>query len=68
MITHTIRDRDSNLKEVQLTARAAIMAHCQECMGYVNTEVRRCTDPNCCLFLFRLADTVPQEMRKKRRK
>jgi hypothetical protein len=44
------------------------MAFCKECVGWIETDVRPCTDKNCALFLFRLRDTVPKEMRKKRKK
>ena len=68
MITHKIRTKNGKLKSVQLTARTAIMSFCKECMGFVETEVRPCTDKHCPLYLFRLRDTVPVSMRKKRRK
>ena len=68
MITHKIRTKKGKLKEVQLTARTAIMAQCKECMGFIETEVRKCTAINCPLYLFRLRDTVPKSMRKKKAK
>lgn len=67
VITHTIRTKNGKTKKVQLTARTAIMSFCKECVGFVETDVRPCTDKLCPLFLFRLRDTVPKDMRKKKK-
>ena len=33
--------------------RAAVTAHCRECMGWVRAEVPHCTSPECPLYPYR---------------
>ncbi len=58
MIIHTIRAKDGGSKKVSLTPLKAIKYQCHECMGFVISEVKKCTNPRCTLFPFRLG-TAP---------
>jgi len=58
-IKHRIRQKGGKTKVAVLTARGAIMENCKECMGFVTTEVKRCTDTLCPLFPFRTRE-VPK--------
>ena len=51
----TILRRRRNPDEVT-TARIAIRNHCLECVGYVVSEVERCTSPECWLYPWRMDD------------
>jgi len=62
MIKHMIRDKKGGTKQVNLTARTAIIFHCQECMGFDSHEVRKCTCPLCALFPFRTHDAPKDTM------
>jgi len=37
-----------------LSRRAAVRAFCLECVGWMPSEVRKCTVPGCPLYLYRL--------------
>ena len=52
-IRHTIRSKDRGTKEVPLTRKSAIRIFCKECMGWVTSEIEKCTAPLCPLFVFR---------------
>jgi len=43
------------------TARQAIRLHCMECCGWIYSEVRRCSAPECWLWLLR-GSTYPQAL------
>lgn len=55
-VKHKIRDGIGGTKIVNLTAKRAIMAFCNECMGYHPYHVRGCTDKLCPLYPFRTHD------------
>jgi hypothetical protein len=54
MIRHTVRAKDGGNREVSLTPLKAIRYQCLECMGFVTSEVKRCTSPLCSLFPYKL--------------
>lgn len=51
-IKHTVRTKDGNLKEVDITRNQAIALHCTECMGYED-HPKNCTSVNCALYPYR---------------
>lgn len=58
-ISHRVQiDSSGKTKILRLTARAAILQHCKECMGFEVQEVKRCTSPLCALFPFRVRGTA----------
>ena len=59
----TILRRRRNPDEVT-TARIAIRNHCLECVGYVVSEVERCTSPECWLYPWRMGKTPYPTQRK----
>jgi hypothetical protein len=54
VIKHTIRNKNGKKKKVLLTPIKAIRFQCIECMGFVTSEVNRCTSPLCSLFPYKL--------------
>ncbi|PKN68056.1 MAG: hypothetical protein CVU57_00030 [Deltaproteobacteria bacterium HGW-Deltaproteobacteria-15] len=52
-VVQRIRTRRGT-KEVDLTPVTAIQAHCRECFAWELEEVKKCTDPMCPLYAFRL--------------
>jgi hypothetical protein len=53
MIRHKIKSKDGGTREVSLTPIKAIRYQCLECMGFVTSEVKKCTSPLCSLFPYR---------------
>lgn len=57
-IKHRIKaNGNDKTRIVKLTARKAIIEHCKECMGFNQSEVRKCTSLLCALYPFRTHDT-----------
>jgi len=54
MVKHEIRTKGGGTKIVELTACRAIKYQCAECMGFVVSGVKGCTNPLCSLYPFRL--------------
>ena len=54
MIKHTIRNKNGKKKKVLLTPIKAIRFQCLECVGFVASEVKKCTSPLCSLFPYKL--------------
>jgi hypothetical protein len=54
MIKHKIQSKNGTTKEVNLTPQKAIRQHCLQCVGWVPSEVRRCTGKLCPLYPYRL--------------
>jgi hypothetical protein len=68
MIKHSIRSKNGDMIEVDLSPIRAIKAFCIECMGFEQHEVKSCTAPTCPLFPFRLgknARTLSTEHKEK---
>ncbi len=53
MIKHKLRSKSGGIKTVLLTPIKAIRYQCLECMGFVTSEVKKCTSPLCSLFPYR---------------
>ena len=51
---HIIRTKDGDTEAVGITPIRAIRFFCKECMGYAVSEVPKCTDTHCPLFLYRM--------------
>ena len=52
-VKHTIRTDSGGEKQVELTRRTAILAHCTECMGFGEVHPRDCPDIYCPYYSFR---------------
>ena len=52
-VLHEIRTRTGRTKNVDMTRKTAIFLFCQECVGWEQGEVDRCTDKLCPLYPFR---------------
>jgi len=53
MLEHTIRNKNGKKEKVLLTPNRAIRYFCLECVGWIPSEVRKCTSPLCALYSYR---------------
>ena len=66
-ITHRIRAKNGGTRKVKLTRGTAILAFCQECIGWEKGSVKECDVHICPLWPFRNrggTESVPPDCQK----
>jgi len=61
MIEHEIRNKDGGTEKVLLAPVKSIRRFCLECVYWVPTEVKDCTDKLCAIYPYRLGTNPERE-------